>query len=279
MPPRDQPESRAWRHGHQRREKDSALVAAVPTVVPPVADVAAPAADVAARAADVAAPAADVAAPAADVAAPVPDVAAADAAWRRRFPTWRRRFPTWQRRFPTWRRRSRVAAPVPDVAAPIPNLVAPTSDIIAFLQDMLTAAASAVVPLTQLQCDLLSWFSSFLSIMERSRWRSDWAAPPVLGCGGRGCLGGVPIAARPGSHRYPGRAVGRQRNHGCNAWGSRHPLSAQRPRQFVRHRCPGWRLHPIAPVRRVCSRSSGCLRTPDTRFTDGAGRCRSARQP
>ena len=163
MPPRDQPESRAWRHGHQRREKDSALVAAVPTVVPPVADVAAPAADWRWRGLPMAAP---------------------------RPPMWRRRLPMWRRRFPTRRRACcRRGGAVPDVAAPVPDVAAPVPtwrrrsrrggagswtwrrrfpiwsrqllDIIAFLQDMLTAAASAAVPLTQLQCDLLSWFSSF----------------------------------------------------------------------------------------------------------------------
>jgi hypothetical protein len=56
-------------------KKDSALVAAVPNVLPLAADVAAPVPDVAALAADVAAPVADVAAPVADVVAP-PNVVA-----------------------------------------------------------------------------------------------------------------------------------------------------------------------------------------------------------
>jgi hypothetical protein len=100
--------------------KDSALVAAVPNVVPPAADVVAPVAD--------------------------------------------------------------VAAP-PNVVASVPNLVAPTSDVIAFLQDMLTAGASAVVPLTQLQSDLFSWFSSLFGIAG--------AQPVVVG------LGGAAGAGRP----------------------------------------------------------------------------------
>jgi hypothetical protein len=100
--------------------KDSALVAAVPNVVPPAADVVAPVAD--------------------------------------------------------------VAAP-PNVVASVPNLVAPTSDVIAFLQDMLTAGASAVVPLTQLQSDLFSWFSSLFGIAG--------AQPVVVG------LGGADGAGRP----------------------------------------------------------------------------------
>jgi hypothetical protein len=103
--------------------KDSALVAAVPNVVPPAADVVAPVAD--------------------------------------------------------------VAAP-PNVVASVPNLVAPTSDVIAFLQDMLTAGASAGVPLTQLQSDLFSWFSSLFGIAG--------AQPVVVGLGGADGAG-LPAAA------------------------------------------------------------------------------------
>jgi hypothetical protein len=126
-------------------KKDSALVAAVPNVLPLAADVAAPVPDVAA-------PVPDVVAPVADVAAPVAD----------------------------------VVAPVADVVASVPNLVAPTSDVIAFLRDVLTAGASAVVPLTQLQSDLFSWFSSLFGIAG--------AQPVVVGLGGAAGAG-LPAAA------------------------------------------------------------------------------------
>ena len=69
-----------------------------------------------------------------------------------------------------------VVTPVPDVVTPVPDLVAPASAVIAFLQDMLTAGASAVVPLTQLQSDLFSWFSSLFGITGMQ--------PVVVGLGG-----------------------------------------------------------------------------------------------
>ena len=125
------------------------VVAPVPDVVAPVPDVVAPVPDVVAPVPDVVAPVPDVVAPAPDVVAPVPDVVAP---------------------VPD------VVAPVPDVVAPVPDVVTPISDIIVFLKNMLTAAASAVVPLTQLQCDLFSWFSSLFGIAS--------VQPVVVGLGG-----------------------------------------------------------------------------------------------
>ena len=141
------------------------VVAPVPDVVPPVADVVPPVAEVVAvpdvvtPVADVAAPVADVVAPVADVVAPVPDVVTP---------------------VPD------LVAPVADVVAPVRDLVAPASAVIAFLQDMLTAGASAVVPLTQLQSDLFSWFSSLFGIAGMQ--------PVVVGLGGA-AGGGLSAAA------------------------------------------------------------------------------------
>ena len=189
----------------------------------------------------------DVAAPVPTSSAPVPDVAAPFPAWRRRFPTWRRRFPIWSRQLLTSSRFFRTCSPRPPVRS---------------------------VPLTQLQCDLLSWFSSFLSIAGAQPVAVGLGGAAGAGCRQPGCLGGVPIAARravtlgvplagnvttvatPGDHGHP---------------------PAQRPRQFVRHRCPGWLLAPnsasptgVQPFfRDVCELDA---------FTDGAGRCRSARR-
>ena len=98
--------------------------------------------------------------------------------------------------------------------APVPNLVAAVSDVIALIQDMLTSVAGAVVPLlTQLQSALYSFLLGIAGVQ-----------PVVAGLGGRcwavgsrGCVGGVAMAAGPVTCRYPGRAVGRQRDRGCNA--------------------------------------------------------------
>ena len=144
--------------------------------------------------------------------------------WSRRLPMRWRRLPRWWRRFPMrWRRLPMLAAPVPrlvapvrrcvaapvpdaggrrlpmlaapvadlaapvaDVVAPVPDLVAPAFDVIAFLQDMLTAGANAVVPLTQLQSDLFSWFSSLFGIAGMQ--------PGVVGLGGA-VDAGLPAAA------------------------------------------------------------------------------------
>jgi len=50
-----------------------------------------------------------------------------------------------------------AVAPVSEVVAPVPNVVGPVSNVSALVQDMLTSAAGAVVPLTQLQSDLYSF--------------------------------------------------------------------------------------------------------------------------
>ena len=144
------------------------VVAPVAEVVAPVAEVA-PVADVAAPVPEVVAPVAEVVAPVAEVVAPVPEVVA----------------PVPEVVAPV----ADVVAPVADVVTPVPDLVAPASAVIAFLQDMLTAGASAVVPLTQLQSDLFSWFSSLIGITGMQ--------PVVVGPGG--AAGGGLSAAADGS--------------------------------------------------------------------------------
>ena len=221
---------RARRHGHRGREEGSALVAADANVVPPLAEVVAPVAEVVA-------PVAEVVAPVAEVAAPVAEVGRRPERWRRcrgggagcrgggagcrgggagsrGGGAGSRGGDAGSRGgapIPAVAPVPEVVTPVPDVVTPVPDLVAPASAVIAFLQDMLTAGASAVVPLTQLQSDLYSWFSSLSASPGCSQSWSDWEAPPVLGCR-------QPRTARwrrncrcPGTRRYPGRAVGRQR--------------------------------------------------------------------
>ena len=174
-----------------------------------------------------------------------------------------------------------AVAPVPDVVAPVPDLVAPASDVIAFLQDMLTAGASAVVPLTQLQSDLFSWFSSLFGIAGMQ--------PVVVGLGG--AVGAGLSAAADGSvaSQLPlvralagipgvplaGNATGVATPEGIAAstFGATTQIGRGSP-------LPG--MAPLAPTWRHSDGCAailpGCLRTPASRFTVGAGRCRSARR-
>ena len=154
-------------------------VAPVPDVVAPVPDVVAPVPDAVAPVPDVVAPVPDAVAPIPDAVAPVPDAVAPVPDAVAPVPDAVAPVPDAVAPVPD------AVAPVPDAVAPVPDVVAPISDVIVFLQNMLTAAASAVVPLTQLQCDLFSWFSSLFGIAS--------VQPVVVGLGG--AAGAGPSAA------------------------------------------------------------------------------------
>ncbi len=148
-------------------------LAPTPDAGAPAAEAVAPAAEAVAPSADAVAPSAEAVAPAAEAGAPIPDAGAPAADAGAPIPDAVAPIPD-------------AVAPIPEAVAPIPDLVAPASDAIAFLQDMLTAGASAVVPLTQLQSDLFSWFSSLFGIAGMQ--------PVVVGLGG-GVGAGLSAAA------------------------------------------------------------------------------------
>ena len=182
------------RHGQGRQERPG-LAAAVSNPVAAVTDAVAPVTHAVAPVSNAVAPVSNAVAPVTHAVAPVTNAVAPVTEWGGAGYRW--------------------GGAGTDGVAPVPDGVALASDVIALMQDMLTSVAGAVVPLTQLQSDL----SSFLLGIAG-------AEPVVAGLGGRcwavggrGCVGGVAIAAGPTTCRCPGRAGGRQRNRDCNALG------------------------------------------------------------
>ena len=127
------------------------------------------------------------------------------------------------RRLPMGWRRLQVAAPATNGVAPATNGVAPASDVIASVQDMLTSVAGAVVPLTQLQSDL----SSFLLGIAGVQPVVDGLAGRCWAVGGRGCVGGVAIAAGPPLAGVPGVPVAGNATGIATLLGVAPPLSAR----------------------------------------------------
>ena len=189
-------------------------VAAVPDPVEPVTDVVAPVTDVVAPVTDVVAPVPDLVAPVTDVLTPASDVIASG----QYMPTSVAGAVVSLTQPPSDLSSLLLGiagvAPVTDVVAPVTDVLTPVSDVIAPGQYMPTSVAGAVVPLTQPPSDLSSFL---LGIAGVAPVEEDREASTALGCGSRGCVGGVAIAAGPALCRCLGRAGGRQRNQGCNA--------------------------------------------------------------
>ncbi len=259
---------------------DPAAAPAPDAAVAPAPDAAvAPAPDaVAAPAPDAVAPAPDAAvAPAPDAVAPVTPAAGATSVAGRSAPN------------VVGADGSDVSALIQDMLTSVAGAVVPltqlqsdlysflvwVSDVIALIQGMLTSVAGAVVPLTQLQSDLYSFLVGIAGMdpvvaavtlpgsSPFGRRRRCWAVAS------RGCVGGVAMAAGPAICRYPGRAVGRQRNRGCTARGD--------CGVHFRRDDPG--RSSVIAARDGTVVFPACLqRTPAIRVTGGAGRCRSARR-